>query len=248
MTQDTRDDALAQVLDEAVRHLEPGPDRLHQIRRRGRKRRFVMISMAAAVAGLFVAAVIGTGVVIRARQTDTPGAGRTVPSTRPADTPTQPTPITYRDDAHRFSVTYPGSWFRASETLTPHLVDPLEILSLGTHQLRPGGQECWRYPVNALEDLGPTDAFLTIQEEHLSPSELESFPERPEHFSEDLGGPSEAPFCVRGGAADFFDRWIRFQDQGRGFYILVAIGNEASEETRLQVWATLDSLEFQADG
>ena len=66
--------------------------------------------------------------------------------------------------ADGFSVTYPSDWSPASEILTPTLTDPREIFALGTYPLRPGGPNCAQYPVNAIEDLGPTDALIWLAE------------------------------------------------------------------------------------
>src|SRR4051794_26016923 len=85
------------------------------------------------------------------------------------DSPVQPRPtpttaVMFRDATNRFAVTYPRDWTRAETNLTPRLASPKEILSIGTYPLRPGGSNCAQVPVNALEDLGPADAFFTIEE------------------------------------------------------------------------------------
>jgi streptogramin lyase len=163
------------------------------------------------------------------------------------ETEASPTPpsgwVTYRDDDRGFSVAYPGSWYRATESLTPILVDPVEILSVGTYELRPGGERCAQFPDPALDELGPEDALVSIQEEP-SLKRPEWWSPRPAHFGPDDGrGDDESPGCVSQ-PKEFFHRWIPFQDRGRGLYAFVAIGREASAETRRETWAVLDSLEF----
>lgn len=147
------------------------------------------------------------------------------------------------DRGGRFSIRFPAGWKRAAESLTPLLTDPREIVSVGTHDLRPGGERCAHLPVNALEDLGPTDAFLTVQER--AQPHLADYPPRPIHF--ELGAPDErfdGVNCVR--SASILQWWLPFRDGDRAFYALVVLGKSASEDTRRQMLQTLDS--FRVDG
>jgi hypothetical protein len=106
----------------------------------------------------------------------------------PAQTTTQPPAwTTYYDQEGRFSIRYPAAWERSIQSLTPGLTDPREIVSVGSYHMRPGGELCAHLPVNALEDLGPEDAFLTVQER--AQPHLAAYPPRPIHF--DLGEPTE---------------------------------------------------------
>src|SRR5204862_6196849 len=92
---------------------------------------------------------------------------------------------------------------------------------------------------SALEDLGPDDAFVTLQERPPS-SSTRGFPRRPKHFGARLGGPSEASLCVP--KARFADHWLTFSDGGRRFHVDLAFGPNASGATRRQAWAILDGL------
>jgi hypothetical protein len=402
MNLDTRDEALAGVLDEAVRHVDPAPDRLPEVRRRGVRRRLAALAAALAVVTLFVSAVIGAALLIRDDRVDAPTpagsgpdltrqpeewteaqdprgwtigvppswlanrqehqcrvteqgivvanvplAGLSPPATGSNDCPSpfalsalptdavvvevehsiggssmSPVPpgeetpfplsledfgseaatvpfnplvlevvvddgwrhtvrvylglevtdddrriaeevvasirpfgsgpaedvtaglLTYRDEVNGFTVTYPESWLRAEENLMPNLSDPHQILALATYPMRVGGDSCAHVPVNALVDLGPTDALIDLEEEE--GRVLDSIPVRPQHFGPDLGGPSEAIDCVesQGGSADFEEQWFYFQDQGRMFYVRVAFGEQVSPETRQQAYDILDSLVF----
>ena len=153
------------------------------------------------------------------------------------------------DPAHGFSVEYPSTWQRAATSLTPGRTNPVEILSLGTGDLVEGSRGCPELPTGTLEAMSPTDAFITVQEELSSPAAL--FPNRPYPFPpaglEDGG---QVPTCLA--HPPTFDDWplrfwwLRFQDTGRGFYVLVAIGDQATEQTRAETWAILDSLRFDA--
>jgi hypothetical protein len=130
----------------------------------------------------------------------------------------------------------PG-WRAAGASLTPHLVDPREVLAVGTYPLRyrPGG--CAQVAVGALADLGRTGAFLTLQERGIGST---AFPPRPARFGPGLGGPSEAAACVPGGR--FEDHWFSFADGGRNFSAEVAFGLHASAATRRAAWRILDGL------
>jgi hypothetical protein len=142
-------------------------------------------------------------------------------------------------DDHKLTVYYPESWHRASETLTPQLDQPTELLSLGTYPLTPGGDDCVQIPERAIESLGPTDAFVTLQES----SSAKGFPGRPNSFSAEGGEETEAAGCLDN-AEDIFFRMFRFTDEGRSFIAYVAIGDSASAQTRNEVWQVLNALIF----
>ena len=148
--------------------------------------------------------------------------------------------ISYRDSELGFAVRYPADWHRAEERLTPTLADPREVLSLGTYPLRPGGDRCAHMPVRALEDFGPTDVFISIQERK-TPGPGEFQPR----------GVFKAPMSLRSGAfcvpdPERADDWLFFSDNGRGFYAIVAMGTEASPETRQELVEVLNSLQFES--
>lgn len=151
---------------------------------------------------------------------------------------------TYHDQDARFSIRYPTAWERSEQSLTPMLVDPREIVSVGTYHMRPGGELCEHLPANALEDLGPEDAFLSIQER--TQLHLEVYSPRPAQFT--LGQPNEqfeGVDCVRE-PDDLFQWWLSFKDGDRAFYVLVARGTSASEQARQQVLETLNSFQVDA--
>ena len=142
-------------------------------------------------------------------------------------------------DDHKLTVYYPEGWNRAPETLTPNLDQPMELVSLGTYQLGPGGEDCVQIPERAIESLGPTDALITVQEA----SSGAKFPARPTTFSAEDGEVSEAVDCLDN-AEDVFFRMFRFRDEGRNFYAYAAIGNSASPQTRREVWQILNAVLF----
>src|SRR4051794_11386580 len=100
---------------------------------------------------------------------------------------------------HGLTVALPPGWSAAARSLTPELSDPREVLAVATYPLRYRPTACAHVAGSALRDLGPDDAFVTLQERGVDPgSQWPDFPERPPHFGPQLGGPSEASACVPG--------------------------------------------------
>jgi hypothetical protein len=148
-------------------------------------------------------------------------------------------PVT--DVGHGLSVRLPDGWRVATTSLTPHLLDPREEMSVGTFPLRYRPGLCAQFPSGTLEDLGPRDAFVTLQERGRDPgSGWPDFPPRPARFGRGFGGASEVEACVK--PARFTDHWFGFTDGGRHFNVLVVFGLEASPQVEDQAWAILDSL------
>jgi hypothetical protein len=157
---------------------------------------------------------------------------------------------TVHDESELFTVTHPDDWMVADENLTPWLASPGEILSLGTFPLRVSthpddGLRLFDAPVApaVLADMGARDAFVSVQEGGF----LGGPERRPSTFRRDECGvailgcgdyPSEGPFQAW---------WIPFEDEGRAFYLFVAIGNEAPPELVEETWAIADSLRFYPD-
>jgi len=167
-------------------------------------------------------------------QTPTPGSPSTAP---PVGW------VTTRDDDAGFSVSYPATWHRATTTLTPQLSDPHEILAVGSYSLRPGAPpHCVQYPVNAIEDLRPTDALIWLAERRAGGP----FPPRGGLFlRSDLRVTDESPACVREPNL-FFHGITAFEDQGRDFEVYVAWGSDAQAKRRRAALAVLDSLQFDS--
>jgi hypothetical protein len=72
--------------------------------------------------------------------------------------------VSFQSVRYHYRVSYPSTWHRATSSLTPHLSDPHEILTVGTGPLPVGGPRCAQVPVNALEAVGPAGALVSIQE------------------------------------------------------------------------------------
>jgi hypothetical protein len=155
---------------------------------------------------------------------------------------------TYEVPGAGVAISFPPGWARATEALMPFLVDPRELVAVGTFDLAPGGENCTHNPENALEAMEPADGLIVIQERlDLEDGSAASYPGRPEHFGPDDGYTSEAVDCLDQRKA-FLDRYIPFRDSGRRFYAHVALGNDAPPAIREEAWAILDRLEIRADG
>ena len=170
----------------------------------------------------------------------------TEPST--AGAATDPDWTTYEIPEASLAVTYPSSWARSTDPLMPNLVDPKELVALSTFPARPGGKNCAHMPENAIEDMGPTDALVLI-EERVGDSEDDAvapadYPRRPAQFGPGTGYPSEAVDCLDQ-RKEFFDRLIPFSDAGRHFYAYVALGAETPTEVSAEAWTILDRLEVE---
>jgi hypothetical protein len=166
---------------------------------------------------------------------------------------------THRDARRGLSIDLPPGWHRARESLTPDLADPREILSVGSYPLRYSAKARCHVPgcpLPAIDDFGPTDVLVSIQERGASDSVgsvgvprarmVAGYPPRPRPFTVDpmdlRYAPSERRHCarLRIGAASF----TPFRDAGRAFYAFVAIGRSASERTRRDALRLLDTLRF----
>ncbi|HEX9645216.1 MAG TPA: hypothetical protein VGC11_14590 [Acidimicrobiia bacterium] len=142
-------------------------------------------------------------------------------------------------------VTYPISWYRAGEDLTPNAGVSYRF-GLGTYPLRTGGSRCAHMPVNAMEDLGPNDVFLFLEERGPIASSVGWEP-RPATFAGWLTGIDEgtdAWECMRDDERGNIGalRWIPFEDGGHGLYLLAVIGTDASDEDVATAVRILDSL------
>jgi hypothetical protein len=148
--------------------------------------------------------------------------------------------------AHGLTVKLPEGWQPAGGKLT-RLEDPREVLAVGTFPLRYRQVGCYQMPSSALEDLGPNDALVTLQERGADPqSSWPDFPARPASFGptpDDTG--SDASACAPSG--HFVSHWFRFTDAGRHFHVLVAFGPEASEATQHEAWSILDGLKVDPE-
>ncbi|HET9311489.1 MAG TPA: hypothetical protein VFP41_09760 [Actinomycetota bacterium] len=170
--------------------------------------------------------------------------------TRPEPSMVVPTVLFQDLGQDPFSVEYPAGWTLAEEPLTD-LIDPREIVSIGTFPLRPGGAAPTDafLPGNAIADMGSSDVFLTVQERR-TPGTASRNPGRPAQFGPDAGCGSD-PACPDGtslGIEGLRAWWIPFTDPstGRAFYAFVAMGEDAYRDPARSsaAWTILDSMTF----
>ena len=141
-------------------------------------------------------------------------------------------------------VTVPAGWTIADRTLTPSLMSPEEILSASTAAMPIGGDRCANVPEAAIEQLGPADAFVTVQR---------GFPVEPDDPV--IGALQEWPEASRdrtefAECPDNGDQlttyWFHAQLDGGGYYILGVFGAQAGEARRQQALAIVNSLQVPA--
>jgi hypothetical protein len=148
----------------------------------------------------------------------------------------------YEDEDAGFSVIYPDVWFRAEESLTPGLVDPVELFSIGSFPLEYRETDCAHKPMSALEDMGSSDVLVSVMESTGATNGKGAFPPRPKSLKKTETSRLE---CVPG---DVDAYWTTFSDSGRNFYALAAFGKSASPGLQDEAWAVLDSLRFDPAG
>ena len=150
---------------------------------------------------------------------------------------------TYRDEELGFSVTYPDDeWHRAAEPMTK-LVNPREIVTIGTVPLEINDDQLGDCaPVEPLSRVGPWDVLIFVLERQFSNEEPDSddYPPRPNNLGvDDLRGP-ETLDCW----GDEI-RWTTFKDSGRAILVYVALGENVTPDWYDAPSEVLDSLRFE---
>ena len=152
-----------------------------------------------------------------------------------------PTWTAYESEDGDFAVSYPSEWFKADGSLTPHLENPTEILSVGTFSLEPGPSECAQFAGHAMSAMNREDALVSFQE---SSDRLEGryVVDRPDtSFSLESGYATDGRECVDD-PVPFEDRFIPFTYGERSFYAYAAWGEQASAGTKQDILSILDSF------
>jgi hypothetical protein len=158
--------------------------------------------------------------------------------TTEANSPRRSAWIVHYDPAYGLTLSHPPTWFRARQSLTPRLADPVELVTLATFPPGAPVTGCAQFPSGALENLGSHDAVVSLQERAGEPV---GFRARLGPFRLDDGLPSEAAECLAE-PPGFVDRLIPFADGARPFYAYVAVGNEAEPATLDEALGILDTL------
>lgn len=132
-------------------------------------------------------------------------------------------------DVSGVSVTIPAGWRVAPRRLTPNLINPLELISIGTGPLPgQGGDRCHHMPGRSLDAMGPAGAFLSLQEWHGAPADRRFFPARAAARRIDRN-PVLGWVCARSPRVRVW--WMPFRERRRTFYALAAAGPRASPAT-----------------
>lgn len=153
----------------------------------------------------------------------------------------EPTPrwTTHRDAENGYTVTYPSDWYRAPTPLTS-VIDPEEILALGTSPLAPGGT-CG--PEAASRELTQEDVLIFLTEYGQKTGNERNFQQdfrpRPNSFNVASIDPVMIE-CIPTPV-----RLVTFSDGGRYFGMFIYVGPAATTETREEVRRVLDSLTFE---
>ena len=149
----------------------------------------------------------------------------------------------YVDERRGFEVTFPSDWQRARRVLTPTLIEPREILSVGTVEpvANHESSACAQHPLRTLARVGSRDVFVTIQERtnHVSRAMADGPPQLAGTRADD----GELPACLKR-PVRFKTYWVRFRSGARDFYAHAAIGDRVPREGVAQLQDVLDSLVF----
>lgn len=197
--------------------------------------------------------MIATALVVSSACTGSDGESGTsaVTEVRPdsalGDPVNGPSTTTWADQDSGFEISYPATWYVAGHDLTPG-AGLMYRLAVASYPLPAGGGGgCGHLPIAALNRMSPTDAFIHLEERGPVSATADGFGERPDSFASLLDGIDEATDaweCIASEQRDDIGvlRWIDFRDHGRGFYLLVAIGAEASTDDLAVASRVLDSL------
>ena len=134
----------------------------------------------------------------------------------------------------------PAGWQLAGASLTPHLVDPAEILTAATFTpVRRATLGCASLPAVAM---GASDALVTVQEwRQVTPAAP-----RPKRFVYHQSAPAFVRMvqgCITGAAVPSVDT---FSVGARSFISIVVLAPDTTRAVRLQALQILDRLRFTA--
>lgn len=134
----------------------------------------------------------------------------------------------------------PVGWSVADRTLTPRVSLPRELFTASTAPMPLGNDRCAQAPEAAMEQLGPTDALVTVQRGHpVMPAdptigELQRWPE-------DARNNTSLRECPHNGD-QLTMYWFHAQLDGIGHYVLGVFGPQADDDRRDEALAIVNSL------
>lgn len=159
----------------------------------------------------------------------------------------------YGSNRYGFQFGLPVGWHPARARLVPKLLDPLEILSVGTSVLPVGGGgDCDREPVAAIERMRPGDALLSVQEYTVTAAMRPRIGtgEAPPRLSIAIGELALRRALHRPGERipaleDLWTATLPFTAHGRWFDALVYVRGRPAPARLRQVRAIIGSLRFR---
>jgi hypothetical protein len=142
-----------------------------------------------------------------------------------------------------FEIDLPAGWRVAPTVLAPALAPGrqslYEVLSIGTFEMRPGGDTCAYLPENAIRDMKPTDVLVSIRINGTSNSAP-----WPDLFSPDSwlqrGPESNIAPCT--GRDDVDDRWATYGQGDHGIEVMAVFGDEVPDQTVLEAYGLINSF------
>ena len=159
---------------------------------------------------------------------------------------------TYEDRADGLTMSFPSGWTMAAGNLTPNLINPKELVALGTFSLNTNTSSklCPQFPAAAVNAMGSGDAFISILGvdplPNLPNSQTNLSPARP-------AGGFDGSSGFNLSKTDFLQclvhplhgtgQWIPFSEGGRDFYVLAVIGTGATATLRSDVYRILNSIQ-----
>jgi hypothetical protein len=160
----------------------------------------------------------------------------------------------YGSHRYGFRLELPVGWHPAQARLVPKLLDPLEILSVGTSALPVGGGgDCDREPVAAIERLRPGDALLSVQEYTVTAAMRSRIGTgaAPPRLAAAIGELTLRRSLHRPGERipapeDLWSATLPFTAQGRWFDALVYVRGRPAAARLRQLRAILAGLRFRA--
>lgn len=154
-----------------------------------------------------------------------------------------PASVRFHDPVLGLSGEYPGGWNRA-RALT-NMADPREVLALASYPLRGGGRAGECAPKAALADLPRDGALIWLIEYRPARGDVWAdlpktrFPPKPDPFELSTAN-LETGLCQPGRGYG-----TTFRAADRPFQLLLAFGDDVTDDRIAQVEAILNSLEFE---
>jgi hypothetical protein len=162
---------------------------------------------------------------------------------RPPATPPAPSWTSYANVLTGVEASFPPRWHAAGRDLTPRLIEPREILSLGTGPLPAGGGgNCGRYPAAALHAMRSKDRLITVQRSPGHPGSR--WFERLDRWPQTFDLPLAQGFARRNpGRGWTTERSLRHR--GDTYWVLVAFGRRPSAPAIDQAERILETIRLR---